>query len=121
MQSQIEVDKEDLYKKINCKGKKMVGKANNWINGEKIIVGINNSKLKLKKVKKKEKKANSTDQQKPNTEAEVYNSNKKCDWGKKKLKSLIRFHSAHKINNYNRGGKKEKWKNPKESTEQVKT
>ena len=56
MQSQIEVDKEDLYKKINCKGKKMVGKANNWINGEKIIVGLNNSKLKLKKVKKKRKK-----------------------------------------------------------------
>ena len=80
MQSQIEVDKEDLYKKINCKGKKMVGKANNWINGEKIIVGLNNSKLKLKKVKKKEKKANSTDLQKPNTEAEVYNNTKKCDW-----------------------------------------
>ena len=27
---------------------------------------------------------------------------------KKKLKSLIRFHSANKIDNYNRGGKKEK-------------
>ena len=42
----------------------------------------------------------------------------------KKLKSLIRFHSANKINNYNRGGKtgeKEKRKNPKESREQVKT
>ena len=36
---------------------------------------------------------------------------------KKKFKSLIRFHSANKIDN-NRGGKKKK--NPKESTEQVK-
>ena len=30
--------------------------------------------------------------------------------GKKKLKSLIRFHSANKINNYNREGKKKKKK-----------
>ena len=42
--------------------------------------------------------------------------------GKKKLKSLIRFHSANKTDNYNRagggggGGKK----NPKESTEKLK-
>ena len=36
------------------------------------------------------------------------------------LKSLVRFHSANKIDSYNRGGKKGK-KNPKESTEQVKT
>ena len=42
---------------------------------------------------------------------------------KKKLKSLIRFHSANKINNYNRVEIKEKKKKkyPKESTEQVKT
>ena len=33
----------------------------------------------------------------------------------KKLKSLVRFHSANKIDNYNKGGKKKK-----ESTEQVK-
>ena len=38
----------------------------------------------------------------PNVAAEVYNSNKKYDWGKKKLKSLIKFHSPNKINNYNR-------------------
>ena len=38
---------------------------------------------------------------------------------KKKLKSLIGFLSANKIDNYNRGGKKEK-KNPKEFTQQVK-
>ena len=61
----------------------------------------------------------------PSVEAEVYNNNKKCDWGGKKLKSLIRFHSANKINNYTRGwekGKKvKKKKNPKDSTEVVKT
>ena len=39
---------------------------------------------------------------------------------KKKLISLIRFHSANKINNYNREGDKRK-KNPNESIEQVKT
>jgi len=62
--------------------------------------------------------------QRPKVEAEVYNSSKKYDRKKKrKLKSLIRFHSANKTDNYNRagggggGGKK----NPKESTEQVKT
>ena len=32
---------------------------------------------------------------------------------KKKLKSLIRFHSANKIDNYNRGGKKRKNKKEK--------
>ena len=43
---------------------------------------------------------------------------------KRKFKSLIGFHSANKVNNYNRGGKKrkkKKKKNPKESTEQIKT
>ena len=48
---------------------------------------------------------NSTELQKPNVEAEVYNNNKKCDWERKerkKLKSLIRFHSANKTDNYNR-------------------
>ena len=41
---------------------------------------------------------------------------------KKKIKSLIRFHSANKIDNYNRGAEKEKKRknNQKESTEQVK-
>ena len=91
----------------------MVGKANSWINVEKIIIGLNNSKLKFKKVKKKKKKKNSTELQKPNAEAEVYNSNKKMWLRKKKLKSLIRFHSANKINNYNRGGKKGKKKKSK--------
>ena len=41
---------------------------------------------------------------------------------KKRLKSLIRFHGANKINNYSRGGEKGGGrKSPKESTEQVKT
>ena len=34
--------------------------------------------------KKKEKKGNSTELQKPNVEAKVYNKTKKCDWEKKK-------------------------------------
>ena len=43
--------------------------------------------------------------------------------GKKaNLKSLIRLHSANKINNYTREGEKRKQKKKsKESTEQVKT
>ena len=51
------------------------------------------------------KKENSTELQKPSVEAEVYNNNKKM-WlrRKKKLKSLIRFHNANKVDNYNRGG-----------------
>ena len=63
---------------------------------------------------------NPTELQKPNVEAEVYNNNKKFDREKKNLKSLIRFHSANKINNYNREGKikgKKEGKNPKESIE----
>ena len=51
------------------------------------------------------RKENSTELQKPNTEAEIYNNNKKCDRKKIiKLKSLIKFHSANKIDN--RGEKK---------------
>ena len=41
---------------------------------------------------------------------------------KKKLKALVRFHSANKIDNYNKAGeKREEKKNPNESTEQIKT
>ena len=45
--------------------------------------------------RKKEKKENSTELQKPNVETEVYNNNLKM-WlrGKKKLKSLSRFKSV---------------------------
>ena len=47
MQSQIEVDKEDLYmSKINCNGKKRVEKANKGINVEKIIIDL---KIKIRK------------------------------------------------------------------------
>ena len=50
----------------------------------------------------KEEKGNSTEFQKPNREMEVYNSNKKYVWGKKKvLQSFIKFYSANKIDNYN--------------------
>jgi len=66
------------------------------------------------KERKKEKKENSTELQKPNVEAEVYN-NKKSDWEKnRKRKSSVSFHSADKINNHNRGGEKEKKKKKRE-------
>ena len=39
----------------------------------------NNRFKKLKEEGKKKKKENSTELQKPNAEAEVYNNNKKCD------------------------------------------
>ena len=39
---------------------------------------------------------------------------------KEKLKSLIRFQIANEINNYNRGKKKRRKNNPKETAEQVK-
>ena len=43
MQSEIEVDKGDLFTlKINCKGKRTVGKANKEINVQKIIIGLKN-------------------------------------------------------------------------------
>ena len=71
------MDKEDLYTlKINCKGKRTVAKANKGINVE------NNNKfknLKLKKEKRKKKEESSTELQKPNVDAEVYDNNKKCD------------------------------------------
>ena len=60
-----------------------MGKVNKGINVEKII---NFKKLKLKKEKRK--KENSTELQKPNVEAEVYDNNKKYDWGKKKAQKL---------------------------------
>ena len=66
---------------------------------------------KKRREKKKEderKKENSTELQKPNVEAEVYNNNKKMWLRKKKFKSLIGFLSVNKIDNYNRVGKGEK-------------
>ena len=59
---------------INCKGQRTIGKANKGINIEKIKIGLKNFK------KRKEKKEeNSTELQKPNLEAEVYNNNRKRD------------------------------------------
>ena len=47
------MDKEDLYTlKINCKGKRTVGKANKGINVEKIIIGL---KIKIKKKGRRKK------------------------------------------------------------------
>ena len=54
MQSYIEIDEEDLYTlKINCKGKRTVGKANKGTNVEKIIMF---KKLKIKIIKKRKEK-----------------------------------------------------------------
>ena len=64
---------------------------------------------------------NSTEPQKPYIEAEVYNNNKKCYWEKNKLKSLIGFVVPIKLKTTTEGVKKKGKKNPKESTEQVKT
>ena len=72
------VDKEDLYMlKINCKGRRIVGKANKGINVEK------NNRFKKLKLEKEE---NSTELQKSNIEAEVSDNSKKYDWGIKKKK-----------------------------------
>ena len=66
------------------------------------------------------KKENSTALQKPNIEAEVYNNNKKCGWKKKKkLKCLIRFHSANKNDNYSRGGRKEEKPNKRKGSKRI--
>jgi len=80
-----------IYIKINCKGKRTVRKTNKEINIEKYnrfkklkIKIIKKRKVKKngrrKKKGKEKKKGNSTELQKPNVEAEVYNNNKKCDW-----------------------------------------
>ena len=39
-------------------------------------------------MKEKNKKENSTEMQKPNIKAEVYDNNKKCDWGGKKAQKF---------------------------------
>ena len=64
--------------KINCKGKRAVGKSNKEINVEKIIIGLRKLKF-LKEKRKKKKKENSTELQKPNVETEVYDNNEKWD------------------------------------------
>ena len=52
MQSEVEVNKEDLYmSKINCKEKRTVGKTKKGINVEKY-----NRSLKIKIIKKRKEK-----------------------------------------------------------------
>jgi len=75
--------------RINWKGKRTVGKANKGINVKKNIIDSKTLKVKIikkrkekngrRKKEKKNKKENSTELQKPNVDAEVYNNNKKCD------------------------------------------
>ena len=65
------------------------GKENKGISIEK-MVGFKKLKLKKEKRKKEKKKEdeNSTELQKPNIEAEVYDNNRRYDWGKKKAQKL---------------------------------
>ena len=64
---------------------------------------------------------NSTEPQKPYIEAEVYNNNKKCDWEKNKLKSLIGFVVPIKLTTTMRSRGEGIKKKRKESTKQAKT
>ena len=77
----------------------------------------NNNRFKKLEIEKRGgKEESSTELQKPNIEVEVYDNNKKVWLRKKektKLKSLIKFLSANKIDNYNRGGKKGKQRKSK--------
>ena len=86
---------------------------------KKIIIGL---KIKIKN--RERGKKTSSELQKPSIEAEVYNNNKICDWGKKSSKAQLDFIVPIKSTTTmvvgGRGGKKEK-KNPKESAGQVKT
>ena len=52
------VDKDSYIVKIDCKGKRTVGKANKGINAEKITKGLKKLKL-IKKEKKKQKQKTS--------------------------------------------------------------
>ena len=80
----MELDKELYTLKVNCKKERTVRKAIKEINVEKYN---RFKKIKIlrkrKKWKKKEKceggEENSTELQKPNVEAEVYDNNRKCD------------------------------------------
>ena len=113
MQSLTEVDKEDLFiLNINCKGKRTVGKANKGINVEK----NNNSFKKIFKEKRKEKNVPQNCKSPTQRQRFIRTIKSVTEKKKKKLKSLIRFHSANDIDSYNRVGK-----DSKESAEQVKT
>ena len=94
MQSEAEVDKEDLYTlNINCKGKRTVEKANKETNVDKIT---NNKKLKLEKEKKMKTPQNCKS---PMQRQRFITTVKNVTGGEKKLKNLIRFHNTNKIDN----------------------
>ena len=66
---------------ISCKGKRAVGKSNKGVNEEKVdwVYKIKIiKKITGKKMEQERKKKNSTELQKPNIDAEVYNNNKNC-------------------------------------------
>ena len=84
----LEIDEEDLYTlKINCQGKRTVGKANEGINVEKKIIGFKRSKLKFKKERRKKRKKKLRKKQNKTKVYRtakayvkvVYNNKKKCD------------------------------------------
>ena len=81
--------------KINCMGKRTVGKGNKRINVENIIVlKIKIIKKKKNERRKKEKKENFT---------EVYNNNKMCDWiYAYTYMSISKVKTVHKKKKYNR-------------------
>ena len=91
--------------KIDCKGKRTVGKANKGINAEKITKVLKKLKL-IKKEKKKQKQKTSQSCKNP-IQTQKFITTIKNVWEKIKkenFKNLIRFHSANKIDKYNRGG-----------------
>ena len=80
----------------------------------------NNNRFKKLKLKR-EKEENSIERKSPMQRQRFTSTIKNVtEDKKKKLNSEIGFHSANKIHNYNRGEKRKKEKNHKESTEQVK-
>ena len=97
MQSYIEVDKDLYTLRINCKGERTVGKANKGINVERIIIGLQN----LKKGERERKENCKNSKQRQKFIATIKNVTEE-----KKLKNLIGFLSANKIDNYNISGKK---------------
>ena len=58
--------------------------------------------------------------QKPIVEADVYDNNKKCEWGEKnKFKSLTGFLTVNKIDNYNRKESGEAKKKKKKKSKRI--
>ena len=70
--------------------------------------------------KKEKKKKTARNCKSPTQRQRFITTIKSVTEGKKSFKSLIKFHSANKTDNYNKGDKEKEKRNPKESTEQVK-